>query len=35
VIKEIEYKKFVERNRSLIDLTEEDNTLADGLDDAY
>ena len=35
VFEEIEYKKFVERNRSLIDSTEEDNTLADGLEDAY
>ena len=35
VIKEIEYKKFVEKNRSLMDSTEEDNTLADGLEDAY
>ena len=35
IIDEIEYKNFLERNRSLIGKAEEDDTLLDGLDDAY
>ena len=35
VIKEIEYKKFVERNKSLSNSFSEDDTLLDGLEDAY
>ena len=35
VLKEIEYKKFVERNKSLPNNLPEDDTLEDGLEDAY
>lgn len=35
VFEEIEYKKFVERNKSLNDNSYNDATLLDGLDDAY
>ena len=35
VLKEIEYKKFVERNKSLSNNLPEDDTLEDGLEDAY
>ena len=34
-IDEIEYRKFSERNASLIVPDEEDDTLLDGLDDTY
>lgn len=35
VLKDIEYKKFKERNKSLSLQNEEDDTLLDGLEDAY
>ena len=35
VLEEIEYKKFVERNKSLPNNLPEDDTLEDGLEDAY
>jgi len=35
VLKEIEYKKFKERNKSLSTNSNEDDTVLDGLDDAY
>ncbi len=35
LIEEIEYEKLVKRNAELSNSTEEDNTLLDGLDDAY
>lgn len=35
VFEEIEYKKFVQRNHTLQNLTLEDETLMDGLDDRY
>ncbi len=35
IIKEIEYKKFIERNRSLAQTDEKDETLLDGLDESY
>ena len=35
VFEEIEYKKFVERNRSLQSQELDDDTLLDGLDDRY
>lgn len=35
IFKEIEYKKFVKRNESLKNSSNEDDTLLDGLDDAY
>ena len=35
VFKEIEYKKFLKRNSSLMDRPSEDDTLLDGLDSAY
>ncbi len=35
VFEEIEYKRFVQRNRSLQNSSAEDETLLDGLDDAY
>ena len=35
VFKEIEYKKFVQRNYSLQSNSREDETLLDGLDDIY
>ncbi len=34
-IKEIEYQQFLKRNRSLADCAETDDTILDGLDDAY
>ncbi|HIP28633.1 MAG TPA: hypothetical protein EYG82_05595 [Sulfurovum sp.] len=35
VLKEIEYKKFKDRNKSLSCISNEDDTVLDGLDDAY
>ncbi|MEA3373069.1 MAG: hypothetical protein U9Q62_05185 [Campylobacterota bacterium] len=35
LIKEVEYKKFVKRNETLIDHEYEDETIIDGLNDAY
>lgn len=35
IFKEIEYKKFVQRNRSILNDSNEDDTLLDGLDDKY
>jgi hypothetical protein len=35
VFEEIEYKRFIERNRSLQSSSNEDDTLLDGLDDVY
>ena len=35
VLEEIEYKKFVKRNAALQNATKDDETLLDGLDDAY
>jgi len=35
VFEEIEYQKFLQRNRSLQKIIQEDQTLTDGLDDAY
>jgi coenzyme F420-reducing hydrogenase alpha subunit len=34
-IKEIEYRKFLQRNKNLINTKNEDDTILDGLDDAY
>jgi len=35
IFKEIEYKKFVQRNKSLQNSSNEDDSLLDGLDDEY
>ncbi len=35
LFKEIEYKKFVKRNATLLESLEEDDTLLDGLQDDY
>ena len=35
VLKDIEYKKFLQRNKSLLKQNNEDDTLLDGLDEAY
>ena len=35
VFKEIEYKKFLKRNHSIQNKSNEDNTVLDGLDDKY
>jgi len=35
IVDEIEYRKFVERNRSLMQIEEEESTLLDGLDSGY
>lgn len=35
IFKEIEYRKFVARNKSIVNQTNEDETLLDGLDDEY
>jgi len=35
VLEEMEYKKFVQRNSTLKNSTEHDETLLDGLDDDY
>ncbi|NKQ40708.1 MAG: hypothetical protein HF962_03970 [Sulfurovum sp.] len=35
VLDEIEYKKFLQRNAMLQNLNKEDDTLLDGLDNAY
>ena len=35
VFKELEYKKFVKRNHSLQNRSNEDDTVLDGLDDSY
>ena len=35
IFEEIEYKKFIQRNKDLQSLVQEDNTLLDGLDNAY
>lgn len=35
MIEELEYKSFVTRNKSLIATEDEDETLTDGLEDAY
>ncbi len=35
VLKDIEYKKFLQRNKSLLKLDNEDDTLLDGLDETY
>ena len=35
VFEELEYKKFVERNKSLKTSSENDETLLDGLEDGY
>jgi len=35
VLKEIEYKKFLQRNQSLLKQDKEDDTVLDGLDEAY
>ncbi len=35
VLKDIEYKNFLQRNKSLLKQNNEDNTLLDGLDATY
>jgi len=35
IFKELEYKKFVQRNKELQNLTNEDDTILDGLNDEY
>jgi len=35
VLKDIEYKKFLQRNQSLLKQDSEDDTILDGLDDVY
>lgn len=35
VLKEIEYQKFKERNKSLTKMSSEDDTVLDGMEDAY
>ena len=35
IFKELEYKKFIQRNRDIKDSLEEDETLLDGVEDAY
>ena len=35
VLKDIEYKNFLQRNKSLLKQNNEDDTLLDGLDEAY
>jgi len=35
VFQEIEYKKFLKRNKDLQKTSKEDNTILDGLDNAY
>jgi len=35
VLKEIEYEKFKDRNKSLTKMSSEDDTVLDGLEDAY
>ena len=35
IFKEIEYKKFLHRNQSIQNKSNEDNTVLDGLDDKY
>jgi len=35
VLQDIEYKKFVKRNKTLSDYSKADDTLLDGLDDEY
>ena len=35
IFKEIEYKKFLERNHAIQNESNEDDTLLDGLDDRY
>ncbi len=34
-IEEIEYQKFKERNKNIISLSKEDDTVLDGLNDKY
>jgi len=34
-LKEIEYKKFLQRNQSLLKQDNEDDTISDGLDEVY
>ncbi len=35
VLKDIEYKKFLQRNRSLLKQDNEDETILDGIDEIY
>lgn len=35
IFKEIEYKKFIKRNQSIQNISNEDETLLDGLDNEY
>lgn len=35
VLEELEYKKFVQRNMALKKTNEDDDTILDGIDDAY